>query len=99
VVMVETTEAERATKLLEDTQNGTLEPIEEGVEDPELKDAPLINLDEEEAKKAKAKPELEESDPVVCPMCDSHDIELKTAFFSTKAKLRCGGCGHKWEQV
>jgi hypothetical protein len=97
VIMVEAAESEKAAQILKETDNGTLEPLEPGVEDPELKDAPIINLDEEEEKAKKSQPVPDEEDaPVICAMCDSSDIEVKTSFFSSKTKLKCRGCGHQW---
>lgn len=100
VVMVEAADFEKARQILKETNNGDLVPIEPGVEDPELKDAPVINLDEEEAKAKSAQPkaadEREEEDVVICPGCNSKDIDYKTSIFSSKTKLKCRTCGYDW---
>jgi hypothetical protein len=98
VLMVETADSEKALQILKETDNGDLVPLEPGVEDPELKDAPVINLDLEEAKKGSSK-QIDEGDAevVICPVCDSSDIQFKSAFFSSKVKLKCRACGHGWQ--
>jgi hypothetical protein len=103
VLMVEIQDEEKANRILEETDGGNLEPSDPDVEDPELKGAPVINLDEIEAQ-AKAKTVLrkpepagkDEDTPLVCPNCDSKNIEAKHSFFSSKTKLRCRACKNTW---
>lgn len=100
VLMVETPDSEKALQILKETDNGYLVPIDPGVEDPELKDAPVINLDELEKSK-KGTPKLsddeEEAEKLICPICDSENIEVKSSFFSSKTKLKCRNCSHQWQ--
>jgi hypothetical protein len=103
VLMVEVPDEEKANRILEETDSGNLEPVDPNVEDPELKGAPVINLDEIEAqaktKTVQRKPEpagKEEDTPLVCPNCYSKNIEAKHSFFSSKTKLRCRACKNTW---
>jgi hypothetical protein len=99
VLMVEEKDFEKATQILEDTQYGTLIPIDPEVEDPELKGAPVINLDEkiDADKSQEVEPDQDQDRAVVCPLCQSARIEVKTAFFSSRIKLKCRICGNSWE--
>jgi hypothetical protein len=100
VMMVEAADFEKAQQILKETRNGNYIPIDPGVEDPELKGAPVINLDEKEAEAEKIQPEDEgedeEEEVVLCPACNSRDIDYKTSIFSSKAKLKCRTCGYDW---
>ena len=101
ILMVETGDEEKANQILEETDGGNLEPVDPNVEDPELKDAPVINLDEIQARAKNPTREAEaagkvEDVPVNCPVCQSKNIETKHSFFSAKTRLKCRDCNNTW---
>jgi hypothetical protein len=97
VMMVESADSEKAEQILKETDNGSLVPIDPAAEDPELKDAPVINLDEEEQNKPALNPVSEEDEKMTCPGCQSADLEVKSSLFSTQLKLKCRDCGYQWK--